>query len=258
IWACIARAGQAETPVYLRNRVDAEAWIVALIETEAAAGRRLCLGFDFPFGYPKGFARALTGADDPLALWTWLRDRLSDTPKGNNRFELAGQINLALGEGRGPFWFNGLKQDVDGLARTRADYHNPFPDRRHAEQIARGAFTCWQMGGAGAVGGQVMTGLAVLERLRERFAPDVAVWPFDPLDRPVAFVEIWPSLLDPVIKARTGPDDIRDAVQVQVVAEALSSLSPDALGAMLQVDAPEEGWILGLGHEAELMAAADP
>ena len=42
---------------------------------------------------------------------------------------------------------------------------------RHAvEHLAPGAFTCWQMGGAGAVGGQVMTGLAVLQRLRRRFA----------------------------------------------------------------------------------------
>ena len=258
IWACIARGGLAEPPVYLRNRAEAEDWLDGLIGAEAAAGRRLCLGFDFPFGYPAGFARALTGTDDPLVVWDWFADRIEDGPKGNNRFDLAGEINRKLGAGRGPFWFNGLGREIDGLARNREGYANPFPERRKAEELAKGAFTCWQMGGAGAVGGQVMTGLAVLQRLRERFSGQIAVWPFEPLDRPVSFVEIWPSLLDPVVKARTGPEDIRDAVQVQVVAEALSRLAPARLAAMLDVDAPEEGWILGLGHEAVLNAAADP
>lgn len=258
IWACVARHGMAEPPVYLRNRVEAEAWLAGLIEVETAAGRRLCLGFDFPFGYPKGYAEALTGEADPLAIWDWYAARIEDAPDGNNRFDLAAEVNLGLGDGRGPFWYNNLQRDIVGLPRNKAAYENPFPDRRAAEEIARGAFTCWQMGGAGAVGGQVMTGLAVLERLRQRFAGQVAVWPFQPLDRPVAFVEIWPSLLEPVVKARTGPEDIRDAVQVQVAAEALARLAPDALAAMLDVDAPEEGWILGLGHEATLRAAADP
>ncbi|MBB93652.1 MAG: molybdopterin molybdenumtransferase MoeA [Rhodobacteraceae bacterium] len=258
IWACKVANGQTHRPDYLRNRAEAEAWLGDLIAAELAAGRRLCLGFDFPFGYPAGFARALTGADDPLGLWAWFADRVTDGPKANIRFDLAGEINRRVGDGRGPFWFNGLTRDIDGLPKDKAHYANPFPDRRRAEELARGAFTCWQMGGAGAVGGQVMTGLPVLERLRRRFAGQVSVWPFEPLDRPVSFVEIWPSLVDPVVKARTGPGDIRDAVQVQVVAEALSRLSSDALARMLEVAAPEEGWILGLGHESALMAAADP
>ena len=258
IWACVVRGGETGEPVYLRNRHVAEEWLSALIDAELAAGRRLCLGFDFPFGYPAGFAEALTGVADPLAVWEWFEARVEDSPKGNNRFDLAGEINLGLGEGRGPFWFNGLGREVPGLAKTKADYVNPFPDRRAAEERAKGAFTCWQMGGAGAVGGQVMTGLAVLDRLRRRFADHVAVWPFQPLDRAVAFVEIWPSLLEPVVRARMAEGAVRDAVQVQVVAEALSRLAPEVLAGMLEVEAPEAGWILGLGNEAALIAAADP
>ncbi|MGV6850351.1 MAG: molybdopterin-binding protein [Marinibacterium sp.] len=253
IWA--AQAGMA--PVYLRNRKVAETWLSERIETELAAGRRLCLGFDFPFGYPAGFARALTGEDDPFGIWRHYADRLEDMPDCNNRFDLAGEINLMLGGGRGPFWFNGLERDVPGLPRDRSDYVNPFGDCRRAEDLAKRAFTCWQMGGAGAVGGQVMTGLPVLQRLRARFPGKVAVWPFEALDAPVAFVEIWPTLVDPVVRARTGPEDIRDAVQVEVVAGALARLRPQDLTGMLAVDAPEEGWILGLGHEAALLAAAD-
>jgi molybdopterin molybdotransferase len=262
IWAGVVRQGKAEQPVYLRDRGQAEAWLAALIEDELAAGRRLCLGFDFPFGYPTGFARALTGADDPLGLWDWFEARITDSPDANNRFDLAGEINRAFG-GRGPFWGNALRtRDIDGLARTKADYDNPFPDRRAVEHLAKGSFTCWQMAYAGAVGSQVFMGLPVLARLRRRFAGQVAVWPFEALDAPVAFVEIWPSLIDPVAGeemarlAAMGQPAIKDAVQVRLVAGALAGLDPQRLAAMLDIDAPEEGWILGQGYEDELNQAA--
>jgi len=257
IWSCIARDGTVDAPVYHRNRAEAEVALTALIEDERAAGRRLLIGFDFPFGFPRGFARALTGVDDPFAVWRWLAERIEDSPRANNRFALAAGINRALGKGRGPFWGNGTKTDHPGLARTKAGYDNPFPDRREAETRAPGAFTCWQLAGAGAVGSQVLMGLPVLQRLRARFAGEVSVWPFEPLDRPVAFVEIWPSLLrEAVAVAERHSDAPRDAVQVSVMARALSRLGTDALEAMLDVEAPEEGSIFGLGHEAALAEAA--
>lgn len=139
IWACVARRGVAEAPVYLRNRQMAEGWIGDTVQAERAAGRRVMVGFDFPFGYPQGFARAVAGTDDPLALWDWVAERIEDAPKGNNRFDVAGAINLSLG-GKGPFWGNGLKRDVDGLPRTKAGYANPFAERRRAEALAKGPF----------------------------------------------------------------------------------------------------------------------
>ena len=63
IWACVAREGRAEEPVYLRNRQIAESWIGDVIAAERAAERRVMVGFDFPFGYPVGFAEALTGTN---------------------------------------------------------------------------------------------------------------------------------------------------------------------------------------------------
>ncbi|WP_372570877.1 molybdopterin-binding protein [Ruegeria jejuensis] len=241
IWACILRAGACEAPVYLRNRVLAEAWLGDLIETELAAGRRLMLGFDFPFGYPAGFARSITGTDDPLTLWEWFADHIEDTPEHNNRFDLAGQINRRFG-GVGPFWGNGLKRDIAGLPRNKTGYQNPFPDRRAVEHLAKGSFTCWQMSGAGAVGGQVMMGLPVLTRLRHRFAGQIAAWPFEALDKPVAFVEIWPSLT----LGASPADRIRDAWQVEHVARDLAGLPAEELTRRLTVEAPEEGWILGV------------
>ena len=246
IWAGVCRNGQGEEPVYLRNRQVAEKWLSALFTQEQASGRRVLAGFDFPFGYPAGFAKAVAGSADPLVLWDWFEERVEDTPKANNRFDLAGMLNLKVGNGKGPFWFNGLGREVNGLSRTKQGYENPFPDKRQVETLAKGAFTCWQMGGTGAVGGQVMAGLPMLARLRRQF--DVAVWPFQALDKAVAFVEIWPSLT-----AGPAPEGwIKDAWQVSEVARQISDLSQDRLAAILDVDAPEEGWIFGLGFEAEL------
>ena len=243
-------------PRYLRNRTLAEVAISDLIEGALNAGQRLFLGFDFPFGYPAGFARALTGRADPLAVWSWLAKRLEDSPQANNRFDLAGQINLALGAGRGPFWGNALRRDVPGLPRTKTGYANPFADRRQAEARAPGAFTCWQLSGAGAVGGQVLTGLPVLHRLRVRFPGRIGVWPFDAPEAPVQLVEVWPSLINAAVRAATGPDDIRDAVQVALLARAVRALGDARRAALLRVAAPEEGWIFGLGSEDTLHAAA--
>ncbi|NOC46267.1 gephyrin-like molybdotransferase Glp [Ruegeria sp. HKCCD7559] len=244
IWACIARNGKAFDPEYLRNRRIAEQRLDALIRAELKAGRRLLLGFDFPFGYPCGFARAMTGTDDPLVLWDWFDQQVEDSPKANNRFDLAGRINLQFG-GRGPFWMNGLRRDINGLPRTKSDYSNPFPNRRVVETLAKGSFTCWQMAGAGAVGGQVMMGLPILNRLRHRFAGQISVWPFEPLDKPVAFVEIWPSLT-----LGAAPDGrIKDAWQVEQVALTLSRLTEQELDAQLNVSAAEEGWILGVPQD---------
>lgn len=237
IWAC--EAGQS--PRYFRNRGLVEDWLTLLIDDALHAGQRLCLGFDFPFGYPAGFAQALTGTSDPLQLWAWFEARIEDSPRANNRFDIAGEINQIFGCG-GPFWGNGLKRDIAGLPRTKVGYVNPFADRRAVEHLARGSFTCWQMSGIGSVGGQVMMGLPVLARLRRRWPGQVATWPFDPLTAPIALVEIWPSLT-----VGTPPDGwIKDAWQVATVANDLAGMDPDDLTGKLDISAPEEGWILGV------------
>lgn len=250
----LVRNGMECEPVYLRNRAVAAEAIERLVLDERAKGRRLLIGFDFPFGYPAGFARFVTGNDDPLAIWDFYAQHLVDSPLSNNRFDLAGELNGRF-PGVGPFWFNGTRQDIPNLPRKERSrtLDHGMKERRRAESRAKGTFTCWQMGGAGAVGGQAMTGMASLARLR-RGVGDIGVWPFTDLSAPVAFVEIWPSLIAEVV-AEAG-DSIKDRAQVRLLARALSHLSESHLQAMLDVDAPEEGWILGLGHEQELRIAA--
>lgn len=253
IWAARATAEGVAPPVYLRSRRVAEDWIAARLAEEIAAGRRVLAGFDFPFGYPEGFARAVTGQDDPFALWARLETEIEDGPRTSNRFEAAGRLNAQL-PGTGPFWGNGLKADVPHLPRKgRARAGHGLPEWRAAERAARGAFSCWQLAGAGSVGSQALTGIPVLARLRRRFG--ACAWPFEALAGPVALVEVWPSLVAPAIAAGTREGEIRDAAQVRLLAGAVAALAPADLAAMLDVAAPEEGWILGLGHEVALAAA---
>lgn len=256
IWVCAARDGVADTPVYLRNRQLAETWITTFLTAERAANRTVMAGFDFAFGYPAGFGKTLTGSDDPFAIWDWFAQRVEDTPQSNNRFDLGGQIN-AMFPGIGPFWGNGLNRDIDdlprkGLARTGQN----IAEKRKAEEHAKGAFAVWQLSGAGAVGGQVIMGLPTLARLRKTFGSDVAVWPFESLITPIAIVEIWPSLIAKVVAATQAPNQIKDAHQVMLLAQTLSSIAADDLGRMLDIPPTNEGWILGIGHEDLLAQAA--
>lgn len=261
IWATVARAGRVEEPVYLRNRRVAERWLAEFIEAELAAGRRVLAGFDFPFGFPAGFAERLTGRADPLALWDWFAAELEDDGSVNNRFALAGRINARF-PGTGPFWFNGARGDIPFLPRRGSERHgHGMAERRAAEARAPGSFSVWQMGGAGAVGGQAMTGMAALSRLRARLGQAVAVWPFEPPEAPVVLTEIWPSLLAEAVQAATRPGDIRDAVQVRIMAAALARLQEEGELAALFAAVPdqaraEEGWILGVGAEEALREAA--
>jgi molybdopterin molybdotransferase len=256
IWVYDTQRGE---PEYFRNRALVEDWLATRIEAELAAGRRLCVGFDFPFGYPKGFAKALTGQADPFAVWDWLEARIEDAPKANNRFDIAGQINAKF-DGIGPFWGNGLAREIADLPRKgKARTNDDFPEYRVVETRAKGSFTCWQLSGAGAVGSQVLMGLPVLNRLRKRFADQINVWPFEALDAPVAFVEIWPSLLADQVREMAADGGIKDAHQVRLVAEALARM--DQAGTLDQAleagyVAPEEGWILGVGAEDALAGEA--
>ena len=144
IWAGAVLGGVESEPVYLRNRDVAFAWLCDLIRSETNAGRRVMIGFDFPFGYPMGFAGALVGRGDPLMLWDWFATHLEDTPEGNNRFALAGRIN-AMWPGVGPFWFNATKAEIPHLprkGRERTRDHG-LKERRRVESHAKGSFTCW-------------------------------------------------------------------------------------------------------------------
>ncbi len=245
IWCCTAKAGVVDTPLYFQSRQAVEPWLANLVENTLTAGRRLMLGFDFSFGLPAPAAQTITGTGDPLAFWTWLEERIEDAPQANNRFDVAAGMNRRFG-GLGPFWGNGLSRDIADLPRKgRARQGHGMPERRAVEARARGAFSVWQLAGAGAVGSQMLMGLPVLERLRRRFAGQVAIWPFEAQDRPVTIVEIWPSLY----KARMCGYDgwIKDAAQVHMMAGLATTMPERELSRALAAPPTSEGWIFGVG-----------
>ncbi|WP_439155509.1 molybdopterin-binding protein [Yoonia sp.] len=255
IWACVAANGYAEDPVYLRNRQVAEDWIIATLTEMRDAGHRVLVGFDLCFAYPEGFATQIVGSEDTLALWDWFAVRVTDSPAGNNRFDLAGEINALL-PGTGPFWFNGLQRDIAHLPRkgTMRQDHG-LPEKRAADLAVKGSFSPWQLAGAGAVGGQVIMGLPTLSRLRHRFGADLSVWPFQPADAQIVLAETYFSMLPDLVA--TDPHPIRDASQVAVYARAFSALPPDELARLMAVDPTPQGWVLGAG-EAETLKASRP
>ncbi|KIC11865.1 molybdopterin biosynthesis protein MoeA [Leisingera sp. ANG-M1] len=262
IWLGLARNGCAEQQIYCRSRQEAEAWIDGFLAAEQAAGRRVLAVFDFPFGYPRGFARRVTGSDDPFALWQWLEERIEDTEDGsNNRFEIASEMNR-LFAGPGPFWGKPDEQNWPDIPyRKTGVTYDAVSERRCADLAAKAASSCFQLFFNPTVGSQVLMGLPVLQRLRLRH--QAAVWPFQKVAAAqIVFAEVWPGLIESAVKAAmavAGPEEIRDRVQMRLLSQALSRLPAVELAAMLDAapeDAQEEAWILGTGYEDRLNALA--
>lgn len=256
IWIGITRDDISQPPVYCRGRQEAEVQIGELLDAEIAAGRRVLCTFDFPFGYPQGFARHVTGSDDPFALWDWFEARIEDAADGtNNRFDVAQTLNR-LFPGDGPFWGKSHRDRWPDLPYVKKGIHYEVTaEKRACEVLSKAASSCFQMSFPPTVGGQVMMGLPTLNRLRRRGG--VAVWPFEETGAAqVVLAEIWPGVIEAAVKAAEG---IRDAVQVRLLANALARLPAGELAAHM-ADVPDiarqEGWILGAGLGARLSALA--
>ena len=249
IW--IGQAGQESR--YFRGRAAAEAALLSLIAQEQGAGRRLLIGFDFPFGYPAGFAARLTGEPRAQAVWAWLAARIEDGPDNrNNRFAVAAAVNRQMG-GAGPFWGCPAGLNLPGLpAMKSVDYQAlGLNERRAVERLVPRAQPVWKLCTTGAAGSQALIGLPMIHRLSA--LPGVAVWPFAPPEgASVVLAEVYPSLLAQAVAADGAP--VRDEGQVRLLARALARADLAPLLTVPEI-AREEGWILGAGHVAALEAA---
>ena len=264
VWIGVAAGGSAqgsgERVEYFRTRATAEAALTDLLHGEKAAGRRVLVGFDFALGYPAGFAERLTGQAEARAVWEWMAARIEDAADNrNNRFQVADAVNRAFG-GAGPFWGRPAGLALADLPATKAvDYAAlGLGERRAVERAVPRAQPVWKLFTTGSVGSQVLTGLPMVHRLSQ--AAGVAVWPFDGVDQiaqaQVVLAEIYPSLLAGAVAAEAG---IKDAAQVRLLARALLRLAlAGRMADLMRLPPdvpPDEGWILGAGHEGALRDA---
>lgn len=255
IWMAVVDADGTQCS-YHRTRADVMTRLRAQFDAALAAGQRVLAGFDFPFGYPAGFGRAVAGVDDPLALWSALSARIEDgDDNANNRFDVARALNR-LFPGVGPFWGCPADlEDADLPARGTARQGHGMPEKRQVELRIPSAQPCWKLYTTGSVGSQALLGIARLQALRDHYGAALAVSPFQAPDTPIVLAEVYPSMLAGEVAARQGADEIKDRAQVRVLAEAFAGLPHAELDAMLREGDGVEGWILGLGHETALRAA---
>jgi precorrin-8X/cobalt-precorrin-8 methylmutase len=250
------------------TRAAATAEIAERLAELAGAGRRVLAGFDFPFGYPAGTARALGIEGAPWeGMWRILAEGVVDRDdNSNNRFELAGALNRRLSGGAFPFWGHPARRRYDHLTPRRGRPHRPGEpaERRLCERPVRRAQPVWKLAYTGGVGSQALTGIPRVRQIRHdtRLAGAVRVWPFetglrnDRLSR-IVLAEVYPSIFEP-----DRLDGLpKDAGQVTATARALAERDMDGrLGPMLAGEAildektrkaveTEEAWILGIPEE---------
>jgi hypothetical protein len=246
------------------NHATRAAAFVALVDLLRQPGRTL-VGFDFPLGYPAGFATAagLSGPTPWQAAWHHLADHLVDDDRNrNNRWDVAADLNRRLGQRR--FWGVPRRHADDDLTVRKpplVDEYRIVESR--LRQTGLRPFSTWQLLGAGSVGSQTLTGIPIVHSLRQH--PDLMarsrIWPLetglttDPTahDRDaIVIAEVWPSAIshDATLHA------VKDACQVMTLARYFAGLdrAGDLAGHFqptLDADTTakvvgEEAWVLGV------------
>ena len=264
------RGLEIREPLNAPTRALAVAHLADVIDTHIAAGERVLVGFDFAFGYPAGFARALRLRGTAPAwrrTWAALAELVTDNDDNtNNRFRVAATLNRRLGRRGGPFWNCPARAVEAALTMTRPAFpYRVHPARslseyREADRRLRasGRFvqSVWKLYTPGSVGSQTLLGIPRVAALRfdARRAEVSRVWPFEATSagrqRPfVLHVEIWPGMVP--LEQTLHP--VKDAAQVLTMVRSLGAR--DAGGELLAtLDRPrrlastvlgEEGWILG-------------
>jgi hypothetical protein len=271
---------QYKKETYHRTRNEAIRSVTSILIDHMKERRRVLVGFDFPYGYPHGFCRALRLPPGPQSWWeVWaeLAHRVRDNDdNNNNRFEVASALNLIAGNGKlGPFW--GCPRDSVTTTLSRLSPTYPFHTiggnlqrLRIVETRLRGVLPTWQLYGNGAVGSHALVGIPHVYRLRRHveLVPFSRVWPFEtgfttaraPSRGPfVLHAEIWPGVASSRVQeyVKSEPSLIRDCAQVRAMCDWAAEY--DAEGSLAQFFGPprglneqqgkacveEEGWVLG-------------
>jgi precorrin-8X/cobalt-precorrin-8 methylmutase len=279
IWICRLGA-TGETVCNPPTRHAAKGLLADMLAEASERGERVIAGFDFPFGYPAGFAARLGLAGTPWrALWDEITRLVDDqTDNRNNRFYVGATLNRRVtnGKARFPFWGCpvGFTHDFLGPRHHRGHTSDePLKERRLIDEWMVGAQPCWKLAYTGSVGSQVLTGIPVVRALRHdrRWADRAQIWPFETGLRPpakaqIVFAEVWPSWWRDAIRSDHGPPN--DKAQVRTVAEIFAARDragelaawfeggPNLSDEQRRVIEAEEAWTLGVA--APRRAAKSP
>ena len=266
--------------MYCPTRIAAIEHIEKLLLDHAKKLRRILIGFDFPYGYPRGFARSMALADDRqswLSVWAKISSRVEDKALNvNNRFTAAAELNAIIDRSPGPYWGCPIGEICEHLMTNAPAF--PFESAngvllqrlRLVEQRLPGTQETWKLWGAGSVGSQALVGIPYLHRLRRhsKLAEISRVWPFETgfsatpsIDREpsILHAEIWPGVVNHKVTElqNLDPQLIRDQAQVRAMCQwAAQSDAAGELGQYFDVPvelnekqvrtcAEEEGWIWG-------------
>jgi precorrin-8X/cobalt-precorrin-8 methylmutase len=269
IWICaVDRDGAERLVENPRTRHSAKNLLGELLSDAMARGERVLLGFDFPFGYPAGFAQrlGLNGAPPWRAVWDEIAARLKDAENNNNdRFTVAAEFNRRVSNGAFPFWGCPVRFTHDFLGPKHHNGHaaDGLAEKRLIDRWMVGAQPCWKLAYTGSVGSQSLTGIPVVRALRDDpgWAEGARVWPFEtglevPDAAQIVFAEVWPSWWRRDIRGDYGPPN--DKAQVRTVAGIFAAA--DRTGALpiwfagdptlsheqRRIVETEEAWTLGV------------
>jgi hypothetical protein len=260
-----------DAPYNPATRRAAEAHLLHVLLGHVARGRRVLVGFDFPYGYPAGW-HAIVGREDMQGDWRDLWSMLSQAvvdgdDNSNNRCAVTSNLNAAVPAFVGPYWTRPNK--LQGMLQLPPTKPSCFRDGVVAEyrQIevrlrdqGLQPKSVWQLYGAGTVGSQAVLGIPVVDRLRQHadLRSSSLVWPFetgwDCPERPqplVLHAEIWPGAVPLYRQAHP----VKDAAQMMSYVHWAADLDSRALlrnrfnpfaetATAPQTVQTSEGWIL--------------
>src|SRR5712691_4635213 len=267
IWIC-HRGPHGESSENPATRHLAKGLLAEILAAATSRRERVLLGFDFPFGYPSGFARRLGLTGTPWrALWDELALLLHDNEdNSNDRFEVGAKLNERVSGKRFPFWGCPPRKVGEFLGPRHHRGHTgdePIKERRLIDEWMVGAQPCWKLAYTGSVGSQTLTGIPVVRELRDdpRWADRAHIWPFEtglglPDKTRIVFAEVWPSWWKQEIRPEYGPPN--DKAQVRSVAEIFAARdhagelaawftgAPSLTSRQRRIIETEEAWTLGV------------
>jgi hypothetical protein len=251
------------------TRAEAEKKLASLLEDFKKRSERALVGFDFPLGFPRGFAPALHLAAEPAwrAVWDQLDKMVKDKADNtNNRFGVGSEINRRMTGGPFPFWGCPPRDTLTTLQPKRVREHGPgdLPEFRHAELAAKSTASIWKLYYNGSVGGQAILGIPAVRRLKLARGEALKAWPFETgfkalSEADLDGVEVVVAEVSPLLfKIQPAAGEVKNLAQVRVMAEHFAKL--DEAGKLGAAFAPgktapadvvldaerEEGWILGV------------